>query len=186
MRRSVLAVVVTLAAVGAAACSSGTKRDDAATVPPEPSPPRPATPVVHLATPTGEVSVEVELATTQPKIEKGLMFREHLGPDAGMLFFMGREYEWSFYMRNTLIPLDMIFITKDLTVAGIVANAEPRTETLRQVRGTPSLYVLEVNGGWAAAHGVVAGAKVRFEHLPPTLADGVAAARSATVTDVSK
>ncbi|MBA3817968.1 MAG: DUF192 domain-containing protein [Deltaproteobacteria bacterium] len=185
-----LAVVVTLAAIlEAGACSSGSKRDDAATVPPEQAAPQAVAPVVQLATPTGEVSVAVELATTPPKIEKGLMFREHLGPEAGMLFFMGREYEWSFYMRNTLIPLDMIFITKDLTVAGIVANAEPRTETLRRVPGTLSMYVLEVNGGWAAAHGVVGGAKVRFEHLPPTLADGVAAARSArsaNAPDVSK
>jgi len=67
-------------------------------------------------------------------------------------------------MQNTLIPLDMIFIKADYTVAGIVENAEPRTETLRKV-GVPSVYVLEVNGGWTAAHHVVAGAKVRFENV---------------------
>ena len=50
-------------------------------------------------------------------------------------------------MHNTLIPLDMIFIRKSMTIAGIVENAEPKTETLRTV-GEPSLYVLEVNGGW--------------------------------------
>jgi uncharacterized membrane protein (UPF0127 family) len=162
-----------------AACGSGAKREDAAAMPKEQATvkaPQAATPLVHLATPTGEVTVEVEIAATEPRIQKGLMFREHLAPDAGMLFFMGSEYEWSFYMRNTLIPLDMIFITKDLTVAGIVANAEPRTETLRRVRGKPSMYVLEVNGGWAATHQVLPGAKVRFEHLPDGLAAGVAAA----------
>jgi hypothetical protein len=104
------------------------------------------------------------VVATEAKIERGLMYREHLPPDAGMLFMMGREYDWAFYMRNTLIPLDMLFIGKDLTVAGVVVNAEPRTETLRRV-GKPSLYVLEVNGGWAAAHGVTAGAKVRFENI---------------------
>ena len=61
------------------------------------------------------------------------MFREHLPPDQGMLFLMKEVRAWPFWMRNTLIPLDMIFIAKDLTIAGIVENAEPRTETLREV-----------------------------------------------------
>lgn len=123
---------------------------------------------VIIETPAGPQAVHVEVVYTQPKIERGLMYREHLAPDAGMLFFMGTEYDWAFYMRNTLIPLDMIFITKDMTIAGVVANAEPKTETLRRVH-KPSLYVLEVNGGWAAAHQAAAGAKVRFENLPPHL-----------------
>jgi uncharacterized membrane protein (UPF0127 family) len=58
----------------------------------------------------------------------------------------------------------MIFIGKDMKVAGIVANAEPKTDTLRKV-DAPSLYVLEVNGGYCASHGVVAGAKVTFENV---------------------
>jgi uncharacterized membrane protein (UPF0127 family) len=69
-------------------------------------------------------------------------------------------------MRNTLIPLDMLFIDHAMNVVGIVENAEPLTESLRTV-GKPSLYVLEVNGGWAKSHAVTAGAKVRFENLPP-------------------
>jgi len=123
---------------------------------------------VIIETAAGPQPVTVEVVYTPPKIERGLMYREHLAPDAGMLFFMGTEYDWAFYMRNTLIPLDMIFITKDMTIAGVVANAEPKTETLRRV-GKPSLYVLEVNGGWAAAHQATAGAKVRFEQLPDAL-----------------
>jgi uncharacterized membrane protein (UPF0127 family) len=158
-----------LVAVVVAACSNGAKRDDAA---PKPSP-EAQTPVaeatkVIIETAAGPQTVTVEVVYTAPKIERGLMYREHLGPDAGMLFFMGREDDWAFYMRNTLIPLDMIFITKDMTIAGVVANAEPKTETLRRV-GKPSLYVLEVNAGWAAAHQAVAGAKVRFEALPAAL-----------------
>jgi len=155
------------------ACSSGSKREDAAPMPPpdKPTDTQPApgpSPTVYLATPTGEVAVTAELVWTSAKIERGLMFREHLAPDAGMLFFMGREHDWAFYMRNTLIPLDMIFIAKDMTIAGIVQNAEPRTETLRRV-GKPSLYVLEVNAGWTKQHQVFPGARVRYEHLPPHL-----------------
>ncbi len=155
----------------AMACSNGSKRDDAAMPAPENTADKPAAgppPTVHLETPRGEVAVTVEIVATPPKIEKGMMFREHLAPDAGMLFFMGREHEWSFYMRNTLIPLDMIFIAKDMTIAGIVQKAEPRTETLRNV-GKPSVYVLEVNGGWTEKHQVTPGAKVRFEHMPSGL-----------------
>ena len=159
MRRLALVILVVL--VGTA-CSNGPKRDDAPTMTAQPDSPAAATPTVSIATPNGEATVRVEIVATAPKIERGMMYREHLAPDAGMLFLMGRDHDWAFYMRNTLIPLDMIFITREMTVAGVVANAEPRTETLRKVN-TPSLYVLEVNGGWAAAHHVTAGAKVRFD-----------------------
>ena len=123
-----------------------------------------AGPKVYLSGAKGELALNVEVVATEAKIEKGLMYRRHLPLDAGMLFMMGTEKDWTFWMRNTLIPLDMIFIAKDMTVAGVVQNAEPMTETLRQV-GKPSLYVLEVNGGWTQSNGVVAGAKVRFEKV---------------------
>lgn len=127
--------------------------------------PTTAPPTVFLETPGGEVAVKVEVVATPAKIEKGLMFRQHLALDAGMLFLMDREKVWTFWMRNTLIPLDMIFIGKDMTIAGIVENAEPHSEELRYV-DKPSLYVLEVNGGWTKATGVAPGAKVRFENVP--------------------
>jgi uncharacterized membrane protein (UPF0127 family) len=153
--------------VAAAACSSGGKREDvpAMASPDPPAAPQGNLPRVHLTTPAGEVTVRVEVVSTPPKIQRGLMYRQHLPTDAGMLFLMGEERVHTFYMRNTLIPLDMIFIGRDLTIAGIVENAEPRTETLRHV-DKPSLYVLEVNGGWTRSHQVVPGAKVRFEGVP--------------------
>ena len=128
----------------------------------DPPPPEEPKAKVVMTTPSGDVSVDVEVVATDAKIMRGLMYRQHLPPDAGMLFLMGKEYDWQFYMRNTLIPLDMIFIKKDMTIAGIVENAEPRTETLRLVH-VPSSFVLEVNGGYTAAHHVIAGAKVRFD-----------------------
>jgi uncharacterized protein len=134
---------------------------DATTTPTQP------TAKVYLSTPNGDAAVNVEVVSTEAKIERGLMWREHMPVDNGMLFLMGFEKDWTFWMRNTLIPLDMIFIKKDMTIAGIVENAEPKTETLRKV-GVPSFYVLEVNGGWCKQHGVVAGAKVRYENVPGT------------------
>ena len=146
------------------ACSTGAKRDDGAPMPPpEPAKTEPGA-KVYLTTPKGELAVDVEVVATEAKIERGLMYRQHLPPDDGMLFLMPETKAWSFWMHNTLIPLDIIFITPDMTIAGIAANAEPRTDTLRKV-DAPSRYVLEVNGGYCASHGVAAGAKVRFENV---------------------
>lgn len=157
--------LVTLLVV-AAACSSSTKREDAPVSPTEGSARPPgAGPLVYVSTPSGELPVSVEVVSKPAQLQRGLMYREHLPLDGGMLFLMGDEADHSFYMRNTLIPLDIIFIGRDFTIAGIVQNAEPKTETLRRV-GKPSLYVLEVNGGWTAAHHVGAGAKVRFHGVP--------------------
>ena len=122
-------------------------------------------PKVFITTPTGEVSVDVEVVSTEGTIERGLMYRQFMAPDAGMLFLLGIDKEWTFWMRNTLIPLDMILIRKSMTIAGIVANAEPKTDTLRTVHEN-SFYVLEVNGGWTHAHGVARDATVRFANLP--------------------
>jgi uncharacterized membrane protein (UPF0127 family) len=151
------------------ACTQTVAPDDHPT--PQTPTPKPETPVVngpkvYLSTPTGEVAVDVEVVSTQGKIERGLMFRQHMAPDAGMLFLLGIDKEWTFWMHNTLIPLDMIFIRKSMTIAGIVENAEPKTETFRTV-GENSMYVLEVNGGYAHAHGVAKDTKVRFANLPP-------------------
>jgi uncharacterized membrane protein (UPF0127 family) len=158
-----------------AACSKPPPADDAAAVtersqvPSSPAPP--AAPVakvreprgtVYLATPAGDKAVSVEVVRSAAAQARGLMYRQHLPPDDGMLFFMGEEGIHNFWMENTLIALDIIFIGKDMKVVGIVENAEPRTRTGRQV-DRPSLYVLEVNAGWSKRHGVGTGTAVRFE-----------------------
>jgi hypothetical protein len=78
-----------------------------------------------------------------------------------MLFLFERPEQLSFWMRNTYIPLDMIFIEPGMTVLGIVENAEPLTDTARSVPGL-SQYVLEVNAGFSRRHGITAGTVVRF------------------------
>jgi uncharacterized membrane protein (UPF0127 family) len=93
------------------------------------------------------------------------MFRNHLEPDAGMLFLFPRPAPLAFWMKNTLIPLDMIFIDHDHRIVGIVENATPETETPRRVSGD-SQYVLEIGGGLSSRWGIVAGTTVEFRGLP--------------------
>ena len=116
-----------------------------------------ARPVVEIVTASGaRHPVRVEVAVTEDEQRRGLMQRRHLGVDDGMLFVFPSETRQSFWMHDTLLPLDMLFVRSDGRVAGIVENAEPLTDTPRGVQAR-SRYVLEVNGGWCAAHGVAAG-----------------------------
>jgi hypothetical protein len=109
-----------------------------------------------------EVRVRVEFAVTEETRRQGLMFRRELAPDAGMLFvFPGPARQQVFWMRNTYVPLDMIFIDDALRVVGVVERAEPVTDTPRAVRGE-SRYVLEVNAGFARAHGLGPGARIEI------------------------
>jgi uncharacterized protein len=109
----------------------------------------------------GAKEVSIEIAQDDESRQKGLMFRERLADTEGMLFIFEREDRHSFWMKNTLISLDMLFIGRDLKVVGIVERAEPQTLDARAVNA-PSLYVLEVPGGWASRMGVRPGAKVEL------------------------
>ncbi|PZQ43723.1 MAG: DUF192 domain-containing protein [Micavibrio aeruginosavorus] len=102
----------------------------------------------------------VELALTPQQQAKGLMFRETMAENAGMLFYFGGEAIRSFWMKNTLIPLDMIFIGKDGTIVNVHANAVPNDLTAIKSEG-PAAAVLELNGGTAGRLGIQAGDKVR-------------------------
>jgi uncharacterized membrane protein (UPF0127 family) len=150
------AALLLLLAAAAGGCASPSR--------PEPAP-RPA-PRVVVETPEGaRHAVAVELARTDEERERGLMFRRELAEDAGMLFLFAESDRHAFWMKNTLIPLDMLFIDEGGRVAAIVAGAEPLTLTPRDP-GVENRYVLEVRGGWAARHGVRPGARVRFENVP--------------------
>jgi uncharacterized membrane protein (UPF0127 family) len=107
----------------------------------------------------GSHRVEVEVAATNHLRSRGMMWRKELADGKGMLFIFPAQQELSFWMKNTLIPLDMIFIDASKRVVGVVHNAEPRTLTSRGP-GHPSKYVLEVPGGWAERKGVKAGCEV--------------------------
>lgn len=120
--------------------------------------------VVLLPPERDSVQVAVELADSPPERNLGLMHRKHMDADRGMLFLFEQPEQLSFWMRNTYIPLDMIFIRSDMTVLGVVENAQPLTDTPRSVFGV-SQYVLEVNAGFSQRHGIGAGTTVRFEGI---------------------
>jgi uncharacterized protein len=110
---------------------------------------------------TQETTVEVELARTEEQRSKGLMYRKELGVNQGMLFIMPYAENQKFWMKNTLIPLDMIFIGDDLRVVGIAENAQPEDTSIYEV-GKAARYVLEVNGGFSARNNIREGNSVRF------------------------
>lgn len=103
----------------------------------------------------------VEIADTPEATSRGLMFREELAPDAGMLFDFVDERQASFWMQNTLIPLDMLFIKADGEIVRIHENAIP-LDTTPIPSGEPVRFVLEIPGGRSAELGLEAGA--RLEH----------------------
>ena len=103
----------------------------------------------------------VEVARTASQQELGLMNRHGLGPDAGMLFPFDPPRPASFWMRNTLIPLDMIFIRPDGSIARIAANTVPMSETPVAV-AEPMTAVLEIKGGRAAQLGIKEGDRVSW------------------------
>ncbi len=111
----------------------------------------------------GTVVVRVEVARTPEEQRRGLMYRKELAPDAGMIFVFGAEQPHAFWMANTLLALDMLFIAADGRIAAIVEREPLGTEA--NDGGVASRYVLEVNRGWSRAHGVKVGDRVRLENV---------------------
>ena len=116
--------------------------------------------ILHTA--SGDYPFTIEIADTPQEQQRGLMFRQELAPDAGMLFDYGTERKVSFWMQNTYIPLDMVFIAADGTAMYIHENAKPMDPTSIPSR-FPVRFVLEIPGGRAAEIGLKAGDKI--EHI---------------------
>ncbi len=114
----------------------------------------------------GSARFAVELADDAEERARGLMFRESMPRSAGMLFIYPEPHRASFWMRNTLIPLDMIFIGPDGVVSRVHENARPRDETPID-GGEGVLAVLEVNGGMAGRLGIGPGTEVRHPAFDP-------------------
>ena len=115
--------------------------------------------VFHTA--KGDFGFTIEIADTEAEREKGLMFRTSVAPDAGMLFDYHQEQEAAFWMQNTLIPLDMIFISAKGVVKSIHVNARPM-DTTPIPSGGPIRFVMEIPGGRSEENGLKGGD--RFEN----------------------
>ncbi|MCE7886171.1 MAG: DUF192 domain-containing protein [Alphaproteobacteria bacterium PRO2] len=116
--------------------------------------------VITIETRAGQDYIfEVEMATESADQARGLMYRSSLNNDSGMLFLFGGESQRTFWMKNTLIPLDMIFIARDGTINHIHHNAKPQDET-RITSDTEAMAVLEINGGLAGTLNINEGDKV--------------------------
>lgn len=157
MRSSVAAVIAALL-IG---CSNPTPTT---TVAPEPS----TLPTITF--PDGYV-IRVEVAANDELRAQGLMYRDRMAEDHGMIFLFARSGVYPFWMKNTLIPLDMLWIDEQHRVVhakyGVPpCQADPCPSYDPEV---PARYVLEVNGGIARKHGVVAGNTLKFDRV-----DGVA------------
>jgi len=127
-------------------------------VDPEPDQPKPL--MVQVRFPAaGGLAVDSEFVRSEHDTSRGLMYRKSLAPGRGMLFDLRRRDDHKFWMHNTCVPLDMLFIDEDGLVVGIVENAPTLNDDPRGV-DCPSRYVLEVNAGWARQHGVRAGSAV--------------------------
>jgi uncharacterized membrane protein (UPF0127 family) len=126
-----------------------------------------AQPEVSIMTKEGrEIVFQVEVADTPAKREMGLQYRRELDEDRGMIFLFAAEEQLSFWMKNTPIPLDMIFISGERKIVGIVENTVPFSLESRSVSGR-SRYVLEINGGLSRRYGFTAGDNVNFRGFSP-------------------
>lgn len=115
-----------------------------------------------IETSKGPKTYQVEVMRTEEERARGLMLRPMMPADRGMLFDFGRVDKVAMWMKDTLIPLDMLFIRKDGTIARITAMTEPMSERILP-SGEPVLGVLEINGGQAAHFGIKEGDVVRHK-----------------------
>lgn len=142
--KAVLAIILFLAVTAYFVFTSGSSGSDAT-----------------LVTASGRHPIAVEHADTPKAREVGLMNRDRMAEDSGMLFDFGESREVTMWMKNTLIPLDMLFIDDGGRVVRIAANAQPLSLSLIP-SGAPVRYVLELNGGAADSYGAKVGD--RLEH----------------------
>lgn len=111
---------------------------------------------VTIETSKGSVVVSVEVAESTAARAQGLMFRRYLAPDAGMLFVFPGPTQGSFWMKNTLLPLDIVFADATGQIVDILEQAVPFSEQLLTPK-SPYVQVLEVNAGFVKRHRIAVG-----------------------------
>lgn len=116
---------------------------------------------IGQAAPDTLATIGIEIADDDNKRARGLMYRQSLPEDAGMLFLHREEQIQSFWMKNTYIPLDMIFVNGEKRIVTIHAQTRPLKEW-SYASTEPALYVVEVNGGFCSRHHIGVGDKIDF------------------------
>ncbi|MCD4749763.1 MAG: DUF192 domain-containing protein [Thermoanaerobaculales bacterium] len=114
------------------------------------------------------LSVTLELAISNDEIAQGLMYRSSLASDRGMLFLLRHERAPSFWMKNTLIPLDIVFLDQRGVVVDVTHDARPckADPCPKYVSKSPATAVLELPSGTAKTHGLEEGARIEFADVP--------------------
>jgi uncharacterized membrane protein (UPF0127 family) len=130
------------------------------------SPPA-ATPAVSIRVGPRDVLFHVQVAATPEEHANGLIGRPSLASDAGLLFVFARPGLQTLRMKDTLIPIDIIFIGADRRIVGIIEKAQPLTATERRI-ALPSQYVLEIGGGLSSRLGLQVGQSVELRAIPGT------------------
>jgi uncharacterized membrane protein (UPF0127 family) len=120
--------------------------------------------VIHSA--SGDYRLKVEVVSKPSDLQMGLMYRKNLAKDSGMLFIFPEERPQSFWMKNTFIPLDMIFISSDLVIVDITTMNPCKTDPCPAYTSKqPARYCLEVNAGYARSHNIAIGDKISSDVL---------------------
>lgn len=120
---------------------------------------------VKIETADAVHNFEVEIATNDAQRARGLMFRNEMAPDAGMLFIFRRDRVLTMWMANTYLPLDMLFIGSDGRIVRIAENTIPLSRTTISSRNR-ARAVLELNAGTARRFGISAGDRVVYDGFP--------------------
>lgn len=106
--------------------------------------------------------IDIEIADEPEEREYGMMYRKSMDPNTGMLFLMGEERQQSFWMKNTYVSLDILYLNDDLEVVSIQKNAEPLNTRSLPSEG-PASHVLEVTGGFTDQFGIGKGTKIYYD-----------------------
>lgn len=131
------------------------------------TPPATPVPLPRAVLPDG-IAIDLELAVTAGEMSSGLMFRPSLPDRRGMLFLFEQPRQPSFWMKNMLIPLDLVFLDGTGAVVDVIADVQPcaADPCPNYPPSSPCQAVLEINAGGAAAHGIEIGSILQFERVP--------------------
>ncbi len=110
------------------------------------------------------VKINIEIALTEAEQQQGLMNRSFMGNDQGMLFIFDVDEPRGFWMHNTIIPLDIIYVNGAMEIVHIAENTEPFSDKSIP-SGKPAKYVVEVNAGFCAQYGIKDGCKIQYSMI---------------------